>query len=172
MHNAVGGRATDTFEVFARREWRSLVTFAWALTGSLPAAEELAQDALTSAWRDWDRIGTLDRPGAWARRAVANRAAGFHRQAGRERRAIDRLAGRTETSTPDLTIGVESAALWEAVRELPSRQAQVVALHYLEDRSVSEIAAILDCAEGTVKVHLHRGRLELARTLELGEEER
>lgn len=47
-----------------------------------------------------------------------------------------------------------------------------MALHYLEDRTVAEIATILGCAEGTVKVHLHRGRLALARALGLiGEED-
>jgi RNA polymerase sigma-70 factor (ECF subfamily) len=71
-----------------------------------------------------------------------------------------------------LSIGSANAELWDAVRALPPRQAQVVALHYLEDRSVSQIAAILDCAEATVKVHLRRGRLELARRLGLIEEER
>jgi len=40
-----------------------------------------------------------------------------------------------------------------------------VALHYLEDRPVAEIAEILDMKAATVKVHLHRGRLALARRL-------
>jgi DNA-directed RNA polymerase specialized sigma24 family protein len=46
-----------------------------------------------------------------------------------------------------------------------------VALRYIEDRSVAEIAEILDCALGTAKVHLHRGRLTLARRLGLLEED-
>ena len=69
-------------------------------------------------------------------------------------------------------ISAENAVLWEAVRSLPERQAHVVALHYLEDRPIGEIAEILQCAEGTVKSHLHRGRLALARTLELSKEGR
>ena len=51
------------------------------------------------------------------------------------------------------------------MRALPARQAQAVALHYLEDRSLAEIARILGCAEGTVKAHLHRGRRALADAL-------
>jgi RNA polymerase sigma-70 factor (ECF subfamily) len=164
---ALGGRSTEAFDTFARRERASLVTFAWALTGSLAAAEELAQEALIAAWQGWDRVGTYQRPGAWARRVVANRAAGFHRRAGRERRAVGLLAVPGETDEPDVAIDAENAALWAAVRALPLRQAQAVALHYLEDRSVGEIAAILECAEGTVKAHLHRGRRELARQLGL-----
>jgi RNA polymerase sigma-70 factor (ECF subfamily) len=47
-----------------------------------------------------------------------------------------------------------------------------VALHYLEDRPVAEIADILGCNETTVRVHLHRGRLALAKRLEITEVER
>jgi RNA polymerase sigma-70 factor (ECF subfamily) len=43
----------------------------------------------------------------------------------------------------------------------------VVALHYVDDRSVAEIAKLLDCSEGTVKTHLHRARVSLARALDL-----
>ncbi len=173
MSGAVGGQSTETFDEFARRERTSLVTLAWVLTGRLDTAEELAQEALAAAWQSWDRVGSYDRPGAWARRVVANRAAGVHRRAGRERRALGRLAGRSETNRAgELTIRSENAELWEAVRALPLRQAQVVALHYLEDRPVTEIAAILECAEATVKVHLHRGRIALARRLGLIGEER
>ena len=48
---------------------------------------------------------------------------------------------------------------------LPRNQKTAVILHYLEDRSVSQIADILDCAPSTAKVHLHRGRQALAKRL-------
>ncbi len=54
---------------------------------------------------------------------------------------------------------------WALVRQLPDRQAAAVALHYLEDRSVAQIADDLGIAEGTVKVHLSRGRAALAESL-------
>ncbi|MFP3900240.1 MAG: sigma factor-like helix-turn-helix DNA-binding protein, partial [Acidimicrobiia bacterium] len=57
--------------------------------------------------------------------------------------------------------------VWEAVRALPARQAQAIALHYLDDRSVDEVAHVLGCAPGSVKTHLHRGRVTLARALGL-----
>ena len=55
---------------------------------------------------------------------------------------------------------------WAAVRSLPRRQAQVVALFYLEDRAIADVAAILDMSPGTVKRHLHDGRRKLARRLQ------
>ena len=65
------------------------------------------------------------------------------------------------------SLPAEDDEFWAQVRALPKRQAQVIALHYLEDRPVAEIAEILDCAEGTVKVHLRNGRLRLADRLGL-----
>lgn len=69
--------------------------------------------------------------------------------------ALDRQVPLPELETPD-------ANFWRAVRSLPTRQAQAIALHYLEDRSVADVAAILGCTESTAKVHLHKGRKNLA----------
>jgi RNA polymerase sigma-70 factor, ECF subfamily len=164
-----GDPAADAFDDFARRERPALVAFAWTLTGSLATAEEVAQEAIAAAWRSWDQIGGYDKPGAWARRVVANQAATWRRSAGREERALTRLAGRREHD--HVVIPDADDELWRAVRALPERQAHAVALFYLEDRSVADIAEILECAESTVKVHLHKGRLSLARTLGLLTEE-
>ena len=97
------------------------------------------------------------------RRVTCNRAASVLRRRVREAKAIMRLAGRTQTSI-ELDEGDE--AFWHAVRRLPPRQAQAVALYYLEDYSVREIAEVLDCSEGSVKTHLSRAR-EVARQLRL-----
>jgi RNA polymerase sigma-70 factor (ECF subfamily) len=161
--------AACDFEDFARRQRSGLVAFAWSLTGSLPAAEELAQEALTAAWSAWDRVGGYDKPGAWARKVVANRASTRRRSLGREARALGRLGSRWAADRVELPQA--DASLWDLVRALPERQAQVVALHYVDDRSVAEIALLLGCAEGTVKTHLHRGRLALAKALDLLAEE-
>jgi len=75
-----------------------LVAFAWSLTGNLAEAEELAQDALTAAWRTWDRVGGYDAPRAWARRVIVNRAATRRRSAASEGAAMGRLNGRKAES--------------------------------------------------------------------------
>jgi RNA polymerase sigma-70 factor (ECF subfamily) len=156
------------FDAFARRERRPLVAFAWSLTGDFAAAEDLAQAALEAAWRAWDQVGAMDRPGAWARRVVINQASDRGRRAGREARALRRWAGR-ERAVVELE--PEDDRFWAEVRKLPDRQCHAMALRYLENLSVAEIALVLGCAEGTVKSHLHRGRLALAAALGLLVEE-
>lgn len=164
--------ATTRFEELYRCEWPGITALGWSLTGSWAIAEELAQDAFHDAYRRWAHVGALDRPGAWIRRAVANRAVSYRRETGAQRRGLARLISRSRVEADrqdDERSGRESAvsdrAFWAAVRSLPARQAQCVALHYLEDRPVAEIAEILEMKVATVKVHLHRGRLALARRL-------
>lgn len=155
-------RAVMTFETFYQREFRSVIGLAYALSGSRSAAEDLAQDAFLAAHRSWDSVGRYDKPQAWVRRVVANMSVSMFRRSLREAKAIARMKSE-EAILPSLP--AEDEQFWKAVRALPKRQAQAIALHYLEDRSVAEIAEILDCAEGTVKVHLFKGRQKLAQRL-------
>jgi RNA polymerase sigma-70 factor (ECF subfamily) len=155
--------APEPFEDFYGREYLAVVGLAYALSGSRWGAEDLAQEAFLAAHRDWDRIGAYDQPGAWVRRVVANLSvSGFRRRAA-EAKALARIPFQRDASLPDL--GAGDPEFWAAVRALPRRQAQVMALFYLEDRSVAQVAEILDVTLGTVKRHLHNGRLALARRL-------
>lgn len=162
-----GGLATgrESFESFYRREFRPVVGLAYALSGSRLGAEDLAQEAFVAAHQRWDRIGTYDKPGAWVRRVVVNLAnSGFRRKAA-EARALARLAGRRHQPLPELD--AEDEEFWRMVRQLPDRQAKAIALFYIEDRSVADIADILECSQSTAKVHLFRGRQALAQKLGL-----
>jgi RNA polymerase sigma factor (sigma-70 family) len=162
------GRAGPSgFDEMYRADWHPVVALGWTLTGSRTAGEELAQDAFLDAYRRWGHVGSLDRPGAWVRRAVANRAVSHRRhlrvvEAGTARLAT---AARVAQSAHDTAPPDTDPAFWAAVRALPERQAQAVALHYLEDMAVDDIAALLAMRASTVRVHLSRARRTLARTL-------
>lgn len=155
-----------TFDQFYRREYRPLVGLAFVLCGNRNAAEELVQDAFTTTYQKWSEVSTYDRPEAWIRTVLVNRTRSWGRRKSAEARAMTRLKGRRDGS------GVGELAepdheFWTAVRNLPKRQSQAVALHYLEDRPVDDIAAILGCSTGTVKTHLSRGRSALSQSLSL-----
>ena len=59
---------------------------------------------------------------------------------------------------------------WAAVRRLPRRQAQAIALTYLEGLTLQEIATVLDVSVPTVGTHLQRARRTLAAALNVSEE--
>jgi RNA polymerase sigma factor, sigma-70 family len=159
-----------SFERFYQAEFGRVLMLAWTLTGDRTRAEELAQDAFEATFRRWSEIREYDDAEAWVRRVVANKSASRVRRLVAERRALDRIRARRDKPT---TAGpsLPDEALWRAVRDLPGRQRQVVSLHYVEDRSVAEIAVILELASNTVKVHLHRGRRALAARLATRNEE-
>ena len=53
------------------------------------------------------------------------------------------------------------SSVYELLAMLPVRQREVATLYYVDDRSVAEIASILELNEGTVKSHLSTARERL-----------
>jgi RNA polymerase sigma-70 factor, ECF subfamily len=152
----------EDFDTFDRREHGSVTALAYVLSGSRTVAEELTQEAFVDAFRRWDRLGSYDAPGAWVRRAVANRAVSAYRRRMSEARALLRLGVRR---VPIVELTEPTEDLWAVVRQLPQRQAQAIALHYLHELSIAEVAEVIECSVPTVKTHLQRGRLRLAELL-------
>jgi RNA polymerase sigma factor (sigma-70 family) len=103
-----------------------------------------------------------DKPEAWVRRVVVNLAVSSLRRTAAEARALARI-GRRRRDVAELPAADDE--FWRAVRSLPRRQAQCVALRYFDDHSIDEIAAILEVDPATVRVHLHNARKSLARRL-------
>jgi len=155
----------DEFDDFARDTRARLVGLAYSLTGDRATAEDIAQDALLATHRSWDDVVA---PLPYARRAVANLAATRVRSAGRERRAFARWFGRGDDF---VELAPVDAEFWRAVAALPQRQREVIALHYVDDLAIADIATALEIATGSVKSALHDARTSLARTLGLDVEE-
>jgi RNA polymerase sigma factor (sigma-70 family) len=162
-------RLPGPFEHFYLEEYPRVVDLAYALSGSRAGAEDIAQEAFLRAYRDWEWVGSYEHQAAWVRRVAVNLASSGLRRRLVEARALARLAARREPALDPLP--AENADFWRAVRALPRRQAQAVALYYLEDLSIRQTAVVLDCAEGTVKAHLAKARRTLARRLRLDAEE-
>jgi RNA polymerase sigma-70 factor (ECF subfamily) len=161
----VAARRPERFEAVYLRDFGSVFALAYALSGSRWAAEDIAQDAFVVAHRQWSRVGAYDDPGAWVRRVAANLAVSAVRRRMAEARALVRLGGRREPSYAAMP--GEDGDFWRAVRRLPRRQAQVVALIALGDMATAEVASTLGCSQRTVQVHLQKARATLAGRLGL-----
>lgn len=159
--------STESFEALYQAEYRPLLALAFTLTGSRAAAEELVQETFLRVCLRWNRLAAYDRPGGFARRVLLNLATSRARRLAAEARALARLDRRRATDEGGHVLSSGSAEFWAAVRSLPRRQAEVLSLHYLEDRSVNDVANILGCSEVTVRSHLHTGRKRLAAVLGL-----
>jgi RNA polymerase sigma-70 factor, ECF subfamily len=152
----VGTRATE-FDDFYGAAARRIVRHAYALTGNLADAQDIAQEAFARAWQRWDLVRGYDSPEAWVRRVATNLATSRFRRDRVARTAVRRLIA---PEAPE--IGPDTVALIAGLRQLPERQRIVLVLHYLADLPVGQIAAEMRCPVGSVKAWLSRGRAALA----------
>ncbi|MGI8434261.1 MAG: RNA polymerase sigma factor [Nocardioidaceae bacterium] len=153
--------APEEFEWLFATQYRSIVWSANVILHDYSKAEEIAQDAFVSLLENWKKVAQYDRPGAWVRRVAIRLAT---RAAKREAQGAQ-LAAAWPTVADVQPVDLD---LMAAIRQLPPRQRAVIALFYIEDLPVSEVADILSCGTATVSVHLHRARKRLTELL--GEE--
>ena len=142
--------------------YRRLVAQAYAVAGDRVEAEDAVQEAFARAVAAGDRFRRVDNPEAWLRTVALNVLRRRWRRASLFRALTPRLA--TPTDVPG--ISEDHVAVVEGLRSLPFPQRETLALFYLGDLSVQEIAATLGVADGTVKSRLTRGRTALAAVME------
>ncbi len=150
--------AVTSFEALFVDEYPKMVALAAAVSGNRAFAEDLAQEAMHRLHRNWARVQGFHSPGAWVRRVTINLALSMRRRLANEAKAKLRLGATRVTLPPS---AAEDEPVWAAVAALPGKQRAAIALRYLEDRSIDEIADILDVSPSTARVHLHRGRQAL-----------
>lgn len=150
------------FDEFAAVETTRLFGLARVLSGNEHDAWDLTQDTLARVSSRWDRLSHHDNMAAYARKTLAN----LHKNSRRRRREL-LVADPPDPAAPEQPRPLElDAWLDTAMRSLPHRQRVAVALTYLEDRPITEVAEILDCGVATAKTHLARGRDSLRRAAE------
>ena len=152
---------TAEFTRFFEVEFQSVVRTAYLIVHDRQRAEDVAQEAFAQLYVHWAKVAAYQRPDAWVRRVAIRMAM---RSASREHRRQD----LEREVAPSAGAGPQDIDLIRAVRQLPPQQRAAVALFYFEDRPLTEIAHILDCAESTARVHLVKARRRLGELL--GEE--
>lgn len=147
-------------EAFVRSEYPRVVAAVGFASGDRVGAEDAVQDVLASLLGS--DVEVRD-PRAFVVTAAMNRVRSRERRRGAERRAMDRF--RARPPLPGAAPDAPDDEVLEALRELPHRQREAVALHYLLDMAVTEVATTLGVSVGTVKTQLHRARAALRERL-------
>jgi RNA polymerase sigma factor (sigma-70 family) len=148
----------DGYAVFFEDEYRSVVRTAFLIVRNVQRAEDVAQDAFVQLYQHWEKVSRYERPEAWVRRVAIRLAV---REVKRTRvREVLQLK-----SPAPLPVEPLDLAVVEAVKQLSPMQRAAIALFYLEDRPIAEIADLLGITVSTCTVHLTRGRRRLAELL-------
>lgn len=150
-----------TFTNLYVREHERVFQVVYALCGNYAIAEDATQEAFARALERWGRL--QDQPGTagWVTTTALNTARRVLRR--QHWLNLHRFGAAEPLPSPDISVD-----LWQTVRRLPRRQQEAVALHYLIDLPVVEVARLMGCREGTVKAHLARARDTLRGQLEVG----
>lgn len=127
-------------------EFELQVRRAALLLGSDHTAEDVVHDAFVEVFRRWDQI---EDAGGYLNRCVVHGCHDHYRAARRTSQLLSRLR------RPDESVEIADV-LWDVVGTLPFKQRAVVVLRYYAGLNEPEIAALLDCPQGSVGPWLNR----------------
>jgi RNA polymerase sigma factor (sigma-70 family) len=154
----VMGHEQDAFADFYRSSRDSCLKAVTAVVGDLQLAEDLVAEAFARAWTSWGKVHRHPAPRAWVVRTALNLGVSWWRR----RREVP-LAGHDAAAPVDVS-GVDPALI-AALRRLPTRQREVLALRIFLDLDTESTANVLRIAPGTVTAHLSRAVAALRRDL-------
>ncbi len=141
----------------------SVYRFAWRMTGSASAAEDVVQECFLSLVRN---PGAYDAARAPLRSFLLAVARNLVRKRWRAEQRWDAFDEEAFTAAPvDPGAGETAALVARAVEQLPPLQREALLLFEYEEQSLEQIARAVDAEVGTVKARLHRARENLRRML-------
>lgn len=160
----------DAFADLVDRHKDAVVNYLTRLTGSRDRAEDLGQETFLRLFRSVAGYVEQGYLRAYLFRIATNLVRSEERRERRQRLLLPLLGGDPDRSEPLAHAGLLRQELQRelaaAVARLPLRYRVPLVLHEIEGWSYADVAAELDCREGTIKSRIHRGRQSLKRQLE------
>ncbi|MET8852064.1 SigE family RNA polymerase sigma factor [Amycolatopsis sp. NPDC004625] len=150
----------DEFEAFYGRWAGPMTGQVYLVTGDLHEAQDAVQEAFVRAWDRRDKLDAARAPESWVRVTATRLAISRWRRGRRAAEAWARWGRQATAAAGGPQPG--GVALERALRTLPPRQRLIVALFYVCDLPVGQVAAETGVSVGTVKTQLSRGRAALA----------
>jgi RNA polymerase sigma-70 factor, ECF subfamily len=144
----------DEFERVAMRHSRSLLRVARRLTSNSAAAEDLVQDCLLLAWRNFHQFQAGTNARAWLFRILFN---AFYAEGRKLRRVPDLVPLTADAGTVSPALD-EAMEVSRALNSLPIDHRTVLLLGVVEGFTCGEMAEILSVPIGTVMSRISRAR--------------
>ncbi len=146
-----------------------LIRYATALlAGDRESAEDAVDEAFIAIWEQAGRFDGRGHAMGWIRRIVRNKAIDWLRKQREVVLPDESLSARYEADGQDQTSPFEAAVqmsqgarLRSALSLLSVEHREAVWMCYFEEKSLAEIALIVQCPENTVKTRLFHARKQL-----------
>ena len=147
----------EDFAEFYQRSRDGCLRAVYASVGDRALAEDLTSEAFARAYASWRKVSKHPAPRAWVARTALNTHVSWWRRRRREVAWQPELdPARDGPEGPAL-----DAQILAALKELPRRQREVIALRVFLDLDTETTARELGIAPGTVRAHLSRAAAAL-----------
>jgi RNA polymerase sigma-70 factor (ECF subfamily) len=161
----------DADDVF-RAELEPLIShmraFARSLCGNATEADDLVQESLAKAWKAREGYEAGTNLKSWLFTIIRNQFYSDKRRSWRQSPLDIEMAERTLIAPTNPSGALELDEVRRAMMLLPDEQREALILIAVAGLPYEEAALICDCAVGTVKSRVSRGRDRLAQILEQG----
>ena len=160
------GRPEPAFTALLERYEGKVYRLCCALLRDRGQAEDAAPESLVRVWKALGRYDGRASLSSWIYAITRNRClSALERR--RRLDSLDELGAEAEPAAPGGGEPCDGRAeqLLALVELLPERLRRTLVLYYYEEHSVSEVALMLGCPEGTVKTTLFRARAALTEML-------
>lgn len=132
-------------------------------------ASDAVQDAVLIAFKSIRNLKDDDKFNSWITSILVNRCRDILRRNKMYQfeEYSDEVPGINHTSSSDYSSIENSIDIFNSLQKLDEKHREVISLKYLGDYSISEISAILNIPEGTVKSRLNAGLRYLRNIMEV-----
>ncbi len=134
-----------------------MLHIAYTILRDKDVAEDAVQNALIQAWQHLPSLREAGALRSWLMRIVVNQCLSFKRRLARsmsiQRQSISEQETVLASQIADHAKGIKERD-WDlalAIKQLPTKQQMVIALHYYQGMTVSEISQALQISENTIK---------------------
>jgi RNA polymerase sigma-70 factor (ECF subfamily) len=149
---------------------KKMIRTIWRVVRNQTEAEDTLQEALTTIWKRLDRILRHPNPDALILKICLDTAYDSLRKwnypATHDLYSLAQLPSPTKPdSIEPLQRQETKVEILDAIAQLPKKQAVAVLMRMVQEESYKDIAQVLGCSEGTVRIHVLRGRKRLSKWL-------
>ena len=152
----------EAFNLLYEKYKNLVIRTAYLITGNKSDSEDVAQETFVKVYLHITELKNNAGFKPWMMQILVRTAYRTGRKRSREvpDEEIEHLSESQSVLSPlgQMIKREEAETISRAVADLPVKQRTVVVLYYYNELSVSEIAKMLDCREGTVKSRLHTAR--------------
>lgn len=128
-------------------------------------SEDAASEAFMAAYRGIKKFAGRSKLNTWLWKITYNKAMNCLREKIRRQNLQLKLQSNYIESSSETIFAENGEFVWNSVRKLPADQALAILLFYRQEKSIKEIADIMQKNQNTVKINLFRGREKLKELL-------